>query len=99
MTRSELIDCLANKFPRLQIKDADIAVKVILDAISSALSTGGRAEIRGFGSFVLNYKPPRLARNPKTGDAVKVPEKYVPHFRAGKELKERVCESGVGGRK
>lgn len=93
MTRSDLIDRLAEKFPQLQSKDADLAVKVILDAISISLSKGGRAEIRGFGSFVLNYKPPRLGRNPKTGAAVEVPSKYVPHFKAGKELKERVDES------
>lgn len=63
---------------------------MILDALSDALSKGGRAEIRGFGSFGLNYRPPRQGRNPKTGAKVKVPAKYVPHFKPGKELKERV---------
>ena len=71
-------------------KDAELAVKVILDAMSTVLSRGGRIEIRGFGSFGLNYRPPRRARNPKTGDGVKIPAKYVPHFKAGKELRERV---------
>jgi integration host factor subunit beta len=78
--------------PQLQAKDAELAVKVILDALSATLSRGGRVEIRGFGSFGLNYRPPRQGRNPKTGDKVKVPAKYVPHFKAGKELRERVCE-------
>jgi integration host factor subunit beta len=90
MTRSDLIERLANKFPQLQLKDTEFAVKVILEALTTALSNGGRAEIRGFGSFGLNYKPPRNGRNPKTGVAVKVPEKYSPHFKAGKELRERV---------
>jgi integration host factor subunit beta len=71
-------------------KDADFAVKMILDALTSALVKGDRIEIRGFGSFALNYRPPRTGRNPKSGDKVQVPEKYVPHFKAGKELRERV---------
>ena len=92
MTRSDLISRLAELHPQLLAKDAELAVKVILDALSSALARGGRAEIRGFGSFGLNYRPPRQGRNPKTGDKVKVPAKYVPHFKAGKELRERVCK-------
>ena len=71
-------------------KDADFAVKMILDAMSEALAKGDRIEIRGFGSFALNYRPPRVGRNPKSGDKVSVPEKWVPHFKAGKELRERV---------
>lgn len=90
MTRSELIEHIADLHPQLQLKDAELAVRVILDALSDALSKGGRAEIRGFGSFGLNYRPPRQGRNPKTGAKVKVPAKYVPHFKPGKELKERV---------
>lgn len=90
MTKSELIDRLATRFPQLVAKDAEFAVKMILDAMSSALIRGDRIEIRGFGSFALNYRPPRLGRNPKSGDKVQVPEKYVPHFKAGKELRERV---------
>jgi integration host factor subunit beta len=90
MIRSDLIAKLAEMHPQLQTKDAEFAVKVILDALSSTLSRGGRVEIRGFGSFALNYRPPRQGRNPKTGDKVKVPAKYVPHFKAGKELRERV---------
>ena len=90
MTRSELIDKLSFKFSQLQLKDIDMSVRVILEGISNALSQGDRAEIRGFGSFELNYKPPRNGRNPKTGVAVMVPAKYSPHFKAGKELRERV---------
>ena len=90
MTKSELIARLAERFPQLVAKDADFAVKVILDAMTAALARGDRIEIRGFGSFSLNYRPPRLGRNPKTGDRVEVPAKYVPHFKAGKELRERV---------
>jgi len=90
MTRSDLIDRLAELHPQLQLKDAELAVRTILDALSTTLSKGDRIEIRGFGSFGLNYKPPRQGRNPKTGTKVKVPAKYVPHFKAGKELRERV---------
>jgi len=90
MTKSELIVRLAARFPQLVAKDADFAVKVILDAMTSALSRGDRIEIRGFGSFALNYRPPRTGRNPKSGERVQVPEKHVPHFKAGKELRERV---------
>jgi len=90
MTKSELIAQLAERFPQLVAKDADYAVKMILDAMTEALSNGDRIEIRGFGSFALNYRPPRIGRNPKSGEKVSVPEKYVPHFKAGKELRERV---------
>lgn len=90
MTKSDLIARLAERFPQLVAKDADFAVKMILDALSEALVKGDRIEIRGFGSFSLNYRPPRVGRNPKSGDKVSVPEKWVPHFKAGKELRERV---------
>ncbi len=90
MTRADLIARLADLQPQLHRKDAELTVKVILEALSGTLSKGGRAEIRGFGSFGLNYRPPRIGRNPKTGDQVRVAAKYVPHFKAGKELRERV---------
>jgi integration host factor subunit beta len=90
MTRSDLIVRLAERFPQLLGKDAELAVKVILDSLSTTLTSGDRIEIRGFGSFALNYRPPRMGRNPKSGDKVQVPAKYVPHFKAGKELRERV---------
>ena len=90
MTKSELIDRLAAQFPQLVAKDAELAVKMILDAMGESLAKGERIEIRGFGSFGLNYRPPRTGRNPKSGERVQVPEKHVPHFKAGKELRERV---------
>ncbi len=90
MTKSELIARLAMRYPQLVAKDAELAVKTILDAMGKSLSSGQRIEIRGFGSFSLNFRPPRIGRNPKTGGKVNVPEKYVPHFKAGKELRERV---------
>ena len=90
MTKSELIARLAERYPQLVAKDADFAVKTLLDAMSDALTTGQRIEIRGFGSFSLNSRPPRIGRTPKSGDTVMVPEKRVPHFKPGKELRERV---------
>ncbi len=90
MTKSELIARLAERFPQLVAKDAELAVKVILDAMTEALARGDRIEIRGFGSFSLNHRPPRVGRNPRSGERVEVPEKWVPHFKAGKELRERV---------
>ena len=90
MTKSELIARLAERFPQLVAKDAELAVKVILDAMTEALARGDRIEIRGFGSFSLNHRPPRIGRNPRSGERVDVPEKWVPHFKAGKELRERV---------
>lgn len=92
MTKSELIAQLSVRFPQLVLKDAEIAVRTILDAMSQTLCDGHRIEIRGFGSFSLNYRPPRQGRNPKTGETVPVPAKYVPHFKAGKELRDRVDE-------
>lgn len=94
MTKSDLIAQLAERFPQLVAKDADLSVKMILEAMAEALSNGDRIEIRGFGSFALNYRPPRVGRNPKSGEKVNVPEKWVPHFKAGKELRERVDMMG-----
>jgi integration host factor subunit beta len=92
-TRSELIDIISNKKPQLEHKYVEEVVKVIVDQISQTLATGNRIEIRGFGSFSLNYRPPRIARNPKTGTPVAVQGKYVPHFKPGKEIRERVLLS------
>lgn len=91
MTRAELIQRLAERFPQLPSRDADIVVKEILVALAQTLVNGDRIEIRGFGSFQLNYRQPRRGRNPATGAAVVVPGKYVPHFRPGKELREQVA--------
>ncbi|MHB1117603.1 integration host factor subunit beta [Sideroxydans sp.] len=90
MTRSELIKKLADRFPKFTIKDSELAVTIILDAMADTMSRGGRTEIRGFGSFCLNYRPPRMGRNPKNGVSVPVPGKYVPRFKAGLELRARV---------
>lgn len=90
MTKSELIENLVVKNPSLQSKSIDESVKELLEQMISALEKGERIEVRGFGSFSLHYRQSRLGRNPKTGDSVKLSAKYVPHFKAGKELKERV---------
>ena len=90
MTKSELIELLARRQPHLKADDVDMAVKSLLQMMSGALASGERIEIRGFGSFSLNYRPPRTGRNPKTGDAVALSGKYVPHFKPGKALRERV---------
>ncbi|UCV21494.1 integration host factor subunit beta [Ferribacterium limneticum] len=90
MTRSELIASLSQRFPQLVLKDAELSVAEILGALGSAISRGGRVEIRGFGSFSLNYRPPRIGRNPRTGEQVNIPEKWAPHFKPGKELRELV---------
>lgn len=90
MTKSELIARLAERYPQLVAKDAEFAVKTILDAMARTLADGRRIEIRGFGSFALSHRPPRVGRNPKSGEKVLVPEKRVPHFKPGKELRERV---------
>lgn len=90
MTRSELINRLASKVPQLVAKDAELAVRTILDAMAEALAHGNRIEIRGFGSFALSYRPARVGRNPKSGESVLVPEKRVPHFKPGKTLRESV---------
>ncbi|SRR5690606_3922781 len=93
MTKSELISRLAERFPQLLAKDAELVVKIILDAMAKSLSRGERIEIRGFGSFDLNYRPARVGRNPKSGEKVHVPEKYVPHFKAGKKMRELIDAS------
>ena len=90
MTRSELIAKLAAHYPQLVAKDAEAAVKAILDAMTASLVTGRRIEIRGFGSFDIRLRPARTGRNPMTGEKVLVPEKCVPHFKPGTELRERV---------
>jgi integration host factor subunit beta len=95
LTRSELIARLAERNPRLSPRDADEAVKSILETMTRALAEGGRVEIRGFGSFALNYRPPRVGRNPKSGERVHVPAKFVPHFKAGKELRSRVDQGAA----
>jgi len=90
MTKSELIEILARRQAHLKADDVDLAVKSLLEMMGGSLSAGERIEIRGFGSFSLHYRPPRVGRNPKTGESVALPGKHVPHFKPGKELRERV---------
>ena len=93
MMKSELIERIARKQSHLAYKDVELAVKSLLEQMSNSLSNGERIEIRGFGSFSLHYRPPRAGRNPRTGDSVSLPGKHVPHFKPGKELRERVNDS------
>ena len=93
MTKSELIERLIDQNQQLSIKDIELAVKTMLDHMTESLSEGDRIEIRGFGSFCLHYRGPRVGRNPKTGDSVSLSAKYVPHFKPGKELREQVNDS------
>ena len=97
LTKSELIERVAQRQSQLSQKDVELAVKTMLEEMSQALATGGRIEIRGFGSFSLHYRAPRLGRNPKTGESVDLTGKYVPHFKPGKELRDRVNSDGQSG--
>ncbi len=90
MTKSELIEKLADNLSHLSAKDVEQSIKEILELMAQSLSKGERIEIRGFGSFSLHYRAPRVGRNPKTGESVELSGKYVPHFKPGKELRERV---------
>lgn len=92
MTKSELIEVIAREQSHLAYRDVELAVKCMIEQMSQALASGERIEIRGFGSFSLHFRPPRMGRNPKTGDSVELSGKYVPHFKPGKELRERVNE-------
>tara|TARA_B100000686_G_scaffold323754_1_gene378793 strand:- start:2097 stop:2417 length:321 start_codon:yes stop_codon:yes gene_type:complete len=90
MTKSELIEILTMRQNQLSSRDVELAVKALIEQMSEALATGNRIEIRGFGSFSLHYRAPRIGRNPKTGESVGLTGKYVPHFKPGKELRNRV---------
>ncbi|WNO11724.1 integration host factor subunit beta [Teredinibacter sp. KSP-S5-2] len=96
MTKSELIERIAESQDQLSAKDIELAVKLVLEYMSQSLATGDRIEIRGFGSFSLHYRAPRTGRNPKTGESVCLPGKFVPHFKPGKELRDRVNEKLSG---
>jgi integration host factor subunit beta len=97
MTKSELIERISARQSQLSAKDVELAVKTMIEHMAHALATGDRIEIRGFGSFSLHYRAPRIGRNPKTGEAVGLAGKYVPHFKPGKELRERVNASLEAG--
>lgn len=93
MTKSELIERISESQDQLSCRDVELAVKLMLEYMSQILSSGERIEVRGFGSFSLHYREPRVGRNPKTGDSVVLEGKYVPHFKPGKEMRDRVNES------
>ena len=93
MTKSELIERISERQDQLSPKDVELAVKLVLEYMSQCLATGERIEIRGFGSFSVHYREPRIGRNPKTGEPVELEGKYVPHFKPGKELRDKVNES------
>ena len=90
MTRSDLVEALAARFSHLTQRDAEYAVKTLFDAIGQALVQGHRIEVRGFGSFSVSHRPPRIGRNPRSGESVAIPAKRVPHFKPGKALREAV---------
>lgn len=92
MTKSELIERIAARQDQLSPKDIELAVKLMLEYMSQSLSVGNRIEVRGFGSFSIHYREPRVGRNPKTGESVRLSGKYAPHFKPGKELRDRVNE-------
>jgi len=93
VTKSELIERIVDRQGQLSVRDVELAIKTMLDHMAQALAAGERIEIRGFGSFSLHYRSPRVGRNPKTGESVELEGKYVPHFKPGKELRESVNDS------
>ena len=97
ITKSELIENIAGQQNHLAYKDIELSVKSIIEQMSTSLAKGERIEVRGFGSFSLHFRPPRIGRNPKTGEAVSLPGKHVPHFKPGKQLRERVNRSPDSG--
>lgn len=90
MTKSELINKLSSEYASLSPQLVELCVRELLEQISDVLQEGGRVEVRGFGSFSLHHRAPRTGRNPKTGEQVQLDAKSVPHFKAGKELRDRV---------
>lgn len=93
MTKSEIIDILSRKQSHLSGRDVELSVKILLEQMSDTLASGNRIEIRGFGSFSLHFRGARRGRNPKTGETVDLSPKYVPHFKPGKSLRDRVDAS------
>jgi integration host factor subunit beta len=91
-----MIQALSERQPHLELPDVELAVKSLIDQMSDALANGERIEVRGFGSFSLHFRPPRMGRNPKTGEVVALSGKFVPHFKPGKELRERVNAAPAG---
>jgi len=93
ITKSELIDRISTKLPQLGNKDVELSVKTLIEKIIDSLSKGDRTEVRGFGSFSVHYRKPRIGRNPKTGDSVSLPGKNAAHFKPGKELRNKINNS------
>ena len=93
MTKSDLIQILSERYGQIPARDVEQAVKAIVEHMAETLSAGNRIEIRGFGSFSIRYRPPRLGRNPKTGTRVELGSRYVPHFKPGKGLRDRVNDA------
>src|SRR5690554_6256335 len=93
MTKSELVELIGSNRTQRSVKDVELGVKTVIEHMSQALADGQRIEIRGFGSFSLHHREARTGRNPKTGEAVQLPAKFVPHFKPGKELREQVNDS------
>jgi len=93
MRKSELIENLIDRFQGIPVKNVEQSVKAIIEHMADSLAAGDRIEIRGFGSFCLHYRASRTGRNPKTGDSVELAEKYVPHFKPGKELRDQVNDT------
>jgi len=94
MTKSELIQRLAEANPHLYLRDVERIVTTIFDEITSALAEGDRVELRGFGAFSVKERGSRTGRNPRTGEAVEVPAKYIPYFKTGKQLREKLNTDG-----
>lgn len=94
MTKSELIQRLAEANPHLYLRDVERIVTTIFDEITDALATGDRVELRGFGAFSVKERGARIGRNPRTGEAVEVPSKFIPYFKTGKQLREKLNAGG-----
>ena len=90
INKKDLIEIIAKEQDQLPYKDIELSIKTIISSMVKSLKKGERIEIRGFGSFSLRYRKPRVGRNPKSGQTVNIEERYVPHFKPGKSLKERV---------
>ena len=97
MTKSELIAALVERHPHLQTADVDMATRHVLAQLTETLARGERIEVRGFGTFVVRFRPPRMGRNPRTGTAVALRARYAAHFKPGMELRQRVNRPSRSG--
>jgi integration host factor subunit beta len=93
LTKSDLIQILCERYEQIPARNVELAVKGMVDHMTEVLSAGQRIEIRGFGSFSIRYRAPRLGRNPKTGTRVELGSRFVPHFKPGKDLRDKVNEA------